>query len=116
VPSARIAFAGLTSLCEDIMRSALRERPDIEFVSPWTQLPSLTGNHRSRTPELLFVELVGTSLPHALRLLLAAAEPLKIVALSPDARQATLFSIKETRTILFEHSPAELWRAASGAR
>jgi hypothetical protein len=107
--TARIAFAGLSPLCEDILQAALRDRPDIEFVQPWTQLPALTGCAQSDIRELLFVELIGDELPSSLRVLLIAAEPLKIVGLSPDARSATMFTITEQRTVLSEYSAGELW-------
>jgi hypothetical protein len=42
-------------------------------------------------------------------MLLIAAEPLKIVGLSPDARSATLFTISEQRTVLLDYSAGELW-------
>ncbi len=107
--TARVAFAGLSPLCEDILQAALRHRPDIEFVHPWTQLPALAGKTQSDLRELLFVELLGNELPASLRMLLIAAEPLKIVGLSPDARSATLFTISEQRTVLLDYSAGELW-------
>lgn len=110
MPTARIAFAGLSPLCEDILRAALRERSDIELVEPWTQLPSLASETSPGMAELLFVELDGTDLPPALRVLVVAADPLKIVGLSPDARSATLFSIREQRTVLVDYSAGSLWR------
>jgi hypothetical protein len=113
VYTARIGFAGLSPLCEDILRAALRERDDILLVEPWTQLPCLAGEAFPATPELLFVELQGADLPSALRVLTVAAEPLKIVGLSADARAATLFSIREQRTMLFDYSAGTLWEAVS---
>jgi hypothetical protein len=107
--TARVAFAGLSPLCEDILQAALRDRPDIEFVRPWTRLPALTGRVQSDIRELLFVELIGDELPASLRVLLIAAEPLKIVGLSPDARSATMFTITEKRTVLLEYSAGALW-------
>jgi hypothetical protein len=107
--TARIAFAGLSPLCEDILQAALRGRPDIEFVEPWTRLPALAGKGQSDMRELLFVELIGDELPSSLRVMLIAAEPLKIVGLSPDARSATMFTITEQRTVLLEYSAGELW-------
>jgi hypothetical protein len=111
--TARIAFAGLSPLCEDILQAALRDRPDIEFVQPWTLLPSLAGKGRHDLRELLFVELLDNELPSSLRVLLIAAEPLKIVGLSPDARSATMFTISEQRTVLLDYSAGELWNSVT---
>jgi hypothetical protein len=111
--TARIAFAGLSPMCEDILQAALRGRPDIELIAPWTRLPALAGKGDSDLRELLFVELIGTELPASLRVLLVASEPLKIVALSPDARSATLFSIHEQRTVLLDYSAGELWSSVA---
>ena len=47
--------------------------------------------------------------------LLVAAEPLRIVGLSADARTATLFTIREQRTVLFDYSAAELWGSVARA-
>jgi hypothetical protein len=113
--TARVAFAGLSSLCEEILLAGLRERPDIEMVTPWTRLPSLDNGAPEEPPEFLFVELDDPELPPALRLLLVAAEPLRIVGLSPDARTATLFTIREQRTVLFDYSAAELWGSVARA-
>lgn len=107
--TALIAFAGLSPLCEEILQAGLRERPDIELVAPWTQLPALGSNADPERRELLFVELVGTELPPAMRVLLVAAAPLKIVGISPDARSATVFTMHEQRTVLFDYSAAQLW-------
>ena len=113
--TARIAFAGLSPLCEDILQAALRDRPDIEFVQPWTQLPALAGKGQSDMRELLFVELIGNELPASLRVLLIAAEPLKIVGLSSDARSATMFTIREQRTVLLDYSAGELWSSVTSS-
>jgi hypothetical protein len=115
--TARVAFAGLSSLCEEILLAGLRERPDIEMVTPWTRLPSLDGGAPEEPPEFLFVELDDPEpeLPPALRVLLVAAEPLRIVGLSPDARTATLFTIGEQRTVLFDYSATELWGSVARA-
>jgi hypothetical protein len=109
----RIAFAGLSPLCEEILRAGLKQRPDIELVTPWTRLPLLGGEDPLGLSEILFVELDGEELPGALRMLLVAAEPLKIVAMSPDARRATEFTLREQRTILLGVTPARLWRRAT---
>lgn len=113
--TARVAFAGLSPLCEEILLAGLRERPDIEMVTPWTRLPSLDGGAPGEPPEFLFVELGDPELPPALRVLLVAAEPLRIVGLSADARTATLFTIREQRTVLFDYSAAELWGSVASA-
>lgn len=113
MPTALIAFGGLAPLCEDILTAALRERPDIDLVAPWTSLPSLNGGARPEPPEFLFVELPGAELPPALRILLVAAEPLRVVGLSADARRATLFTIHEERTVLLDYSASELWSAVA---
>jgi len=111
VKSTRVAFAGLSPMCEEILRHGLLQRPDIELVTPWTRLPLLGGDGVLGLPELLFVELEGEELPSALRVLMVAAEPLKIVAISPDATRATVFTLREQRTILFGVTSARLWRS-----
>lgn len=98
--AARVSFAGLSSLCERILRDALKQRADIDLVLPWTRLDSLLATNSSGTPEILFLELDRQVLPAPLRCLLAAASPLRIVALSPDASAATIFSVTEQRTVL----------------
>lgn len=113
--TARVGFAGLSSLCEDILQAALRGRQDIELVAPWTQLPALAGHCEPDQRELLFIELVGTALPPSLRGLLVAAPGLTIVGLSPDARSVTLFTIREQRTVLLNCSASELWRLVTDA-
>jgi len=113
MPTARIAFGGLSPLCEDILSAALRERPDIDLVAPWTCLPSLKGGAPPDPPEFLFVELTSAELPPALRVLLVAAEPLRVVGLSADARCATLFTIREQRTVLLDYSASQLWSAVA---
>ncbi len=113
MPTARVAFAGLSPLCEDILQAALRGRQDIEVVAPWTQLPTLAGRCGTDARELLFIELAGADLPASLRVLLVAAKPLTIVGLSPDARSATLFSLREQRTVLLNCSAGELWQSVA---
>jgi hypothetical protein len=113
---ARIAFAGLFPLCEEILRAALRQRKDIELVEPWTELPSINSDSIPGVPELLFVQLNSEELPQALRVLVAAAEPLRIVGLSTDARVATLFSIHERRTVMLDYAPGRLWDAVIRAQ
>lgn len=97
----RIAFAGLSPLCERIVRDAIERRPGIELVKPWTELPSLSCRN-GETPEMLVVELKESALPPALRVLLSTAPELRIIALSPDAHRATLFRVHEQRTVLFD--------------
>jgi hypothetical protein len=100
VITTRVAFAGLSRLCEDVLRAGLVLRPDIELVAPWTRLPLLGGDGTLGLAEILFVELDGEELPSALRMLLVAAEPLKIVGMSPDASRAILFTLHEQRTLM----------------
>jgi hypothetical protein len=100
VITTRVAFAGLSRLCEDVLRAGLVLRPDIELVAPWTRLPLLGGDGNLGPAEILFVELESEELPSALRMLMVAAEPLKIVAMSPDASRATLFTLREQRTLM----------------
>lgn len=104
----RVAFAGLSPLCEEIFRAALTRRPDIELVSPWTRLASLGAGSTPGSCEMLVVELEERALPTSLRALLAAAPPLRIIGLSADARAATIFSLNEERTVLFECSAEQL--------
>lgn len=111
--STRVAFAGLSTLCEEILRAGLTQRSDIELVSPWTSLPVLGGDGTLGLAEVLFVELDGEELPPALRVLLVAAEPLRIVGMSPDATSATLFTLHERRTILFGVTADRLWRTGT---
>jgi hypothetical protein len=99
VITTRVAFAGLSRLCEDVLRAGLVLRPDIELVAPWTRLGLLDGEGAGLA-EILFVELDGDELPSALRMLLVAAEPLKIVGMSPDASRAILFTLHEQRTLM----------------
>ena len=96
----RVAFAGLSRLCEDVLRAGLVLRPDIELVAPWTRLTLLGGDGALGLAEILFVELDAEQLPSALRMLLVAAEPLKIVGMSPDASRAVLFTLHEQRTLM----------------
>jgi hypothetical protein len=100
VITTRVAFAGLSRLCEDVLRAGLTLRPDIELVAPWTRLPLLGGEGVLGLAEILFVELDGDELPSALRVLLVAAEPLKLVGMSPDASRAILFTLHEQRTLM----------------
>jgi len=112
VITTRVAFAGLSPMCEEILRSGLMQRPDIELISPWTNLPLLGGDGGLGLAELLFVELEAEVLPPALRVLLASAEPLRIVGMSPDASRATVFSLHEQRTILTGATASRIWRRA----
>lgn len=98
VITTRVAFAGLSRLCEDVLRAGLVLRPDIELVAPWTRL--LNNDGALGIAEILFVELDGEELPSALRMLLVAAEPLKIVGMSSDASRAILFTLHEQRTLM----------------
>jgi hypothetical protein len=102
-------------MCEEILRAGLVYRPDIEFIFPWTRLPLLGGDGALGPAELLFVELDADQLPPALRVLLVAAEPLKIVGMTPDASRATLFTLREQRTIIVGATAPQLWRRASEA-
>jgi hypothetical protein len=111
LPSARIAFAGLSPLCEEILRAALLRRPDIELVAPWTRLCALASDDSEVARELLVVELDQPVLPPALRAMLAAAQRLRVIALTPDARSATIFGLVESRTVLFDCSAERLWTA-----
>ena len=110
VITTRVAFAGLSRFCEDTLRSGIAARRDIEIISPWTQLPLLGGDGALGFAEFLFIEIPGEELPPALRVLMVAAEPLKIVGISADARTATVFSMHEQRTILMGVTEARLWR------
>ncbi len=106
--SLRVAFAGLSPLSEEIFRAALARRPDIELVSPWTRLASLGPGAAADSCEMLVLELEERTLPASLRALLAAAPPLRIIGLSADARAATIFSLNEERTVLFDCSADQL--------
>jgi len=108
MPSARIAFAGLSPLCEQILRVGLARRPDIELVTPWTRLSSLGPPDAAGPPETLLIELQRPDLPPALRALLSAASRLRIAALSPDARSITVFQLLEQRTVLLHCSAEDL--------
>lgn len=109
MPTARVAFAGLSALSEDILRAALERRPDIELVTPWTRLASLACSQD--LPEMLLLELDEPALPAALRAMLAAAPQLRIIALAPDRRQATIFFVAEQRTVIFGWSAEDLCSA-----
>jgi hypothetical protein len=106
----RVAFAGLSPLCEGIFRSALARRQEIEFVSPWAQLPSLASESDAVVREVLVIELEGDCLPRSLHVLLGAAPRLCIVGLSADARTASIFSLRETHTVFFDCSADQLCR------
>ena len=108
--SVRVAFAGLSPLCEGIFRSALARRQEIEFVSPWSQLPSLASDSDAAAREVLVIELDGDLLPRSLHVLLGAAPGLCIVGLSADARTASTFSLRETHTVFFGCSADQLCR------
>ena len=111
---ARVALAGLSPLCEEVLRAGLLERPDIALISPWTELPLLAGLPSDGVLELLFIELMDEQLPSALRVLLAAANPLRIVAMAADATRATLFTVHERRTIVIGPTTEALWRVGTG--
>jgi hypothetical protein len=101
MPITRVAFAGLSPLREDIVREALARAGDVEVVVPWTSLAALRPGGAPRdASEILFVELAGAGLPDALRAMLAGASRLRIVALSVDAASATVFEMREHRTVL----------------
>jgi len=109
----RVAFAGLSPMCEEILRAGLTQRRDIDLICPWTRLPVLGGDGVLGPVEILFVELEADELPPALRVLMVAAEPLKIVGITPDASRATLFTLQEQRTILIGATASRLWRRAT---
>jgi hypothetical protein len=92
----------------------LAGRTDIEIVTPWTRLDSILNVNSEGTPELLFIELDKPSLPLPLRCLLAAAIPLRIIALSADGRRATVFGVNEQRNVLEGQSAGELWNFLEG--
>ena len=115
VITTRVAFAGLSKICEEILRDGLAQRPDIELISPWTQLPLLGGDGTLGLAELLFVELETDELPPALRVLMIAAEPLKIVGITKDASRATLFTLHEQRTVMVGATAPGVLRRASEA-
>jgi hypothetical protein len=108
---ARIGFAGLFPICEKVLREPLKSRQDIELIEPWTQLPSLHDDSMPGISELLFVQMDDDELPQALRVLLAAAEPLRIVGLSANARKATIFSIHDRKTVMLGYGPGRLWES-----
>ena len=114
VITTRVAFAGLSRLCEDTLRAGIVRRPDIELISPWTRLPLLGGDGELGLAEILFVEIDGDELPPALRVLMVAAEPLKIIGMSPDAKRATVFTLHEQRTVIIGATDRRLWRRATG--
>ena len=106
--NARVAFAGLSPLCERILRGALLQRNDVHLVEPWTRLSSMSAGNSAGAAEILFLELDRHLLTPPLRALLAAATGLRIIALSPDGRAATVFGMLEQRTVLQEQSAEEL--------
>lgn len=109
LPTARVAFAGLSPLCEGILRNALAKRCDIDLVEPWTRLSSVSASNSAAQPEILFLELDRHSLTAPLRAMLAAATGLRIIALSSDGRAATVFAMQEQRTVLQEKSAEDLF-------
>jgi hypothetical protein len=95
----RVAFAGLSPLCERIVTEALSRAGDFEVVEPWTSLDALRRQTpREDSENVLFIELAGVRLPGALRAMLASATRLKIIALSMDATCATVYELREHRT------------------
>ena len=107
----RVAFAGLSPLCEGIFRSALARRPAVTFVSPWAHLPSLVAETDPDARDVLVIELEGPRLPRSLHAMLGATPRLCIVGLSADARTASVFSLREFHTLCFERSAEQLCRA-----
>jgi hypothetical protein len=103
-----VAFAGLSPICEAILRAALERRPDLELVSPWTGLPSLRGHNGADLAEILVIELEQPELPRALRLLLSTASRLRILGLSPDGRSATVFRVVSQKKSVVDCSAADL--------
>jgi len=114
VRTVRVAFAGISPLCENIFRAALSRRPAVAFVSPWAQLPSLGSDSSASAREVLVIELEGGRLPRSLHVLLGAAPSLCIIGLSADARTASIFSLRETHTLCFDCSAEQLCVALDG--
>jgi hypothetical protein len=90
----RVAFAGLSPLCERIVREALARDGRFEVVEPWTSLPALDLAAAHEAGDILFLELTQGHLPAAVRAMQAAAR-LRIVALSLDASRASVFELLE---------------------
>jgi hypothetical protein len=110
----RVAFAGLSPLCEGIFRAALARRPEVSFVSPWAKLPSLDSEMPADAREVLVIELEGRQLPRSLHVLLGCAPSLCILGLSADARTASIFSLREMRTQCFDCSAEQLCQVLDG--
>jgi hypothetical protein len=110
----RVAFAGLSPLCEGIFRSALARRPEVAFVSPWARLPSLGSESQPGTREVLVIELEERRLPRSLHVLLGAASGLCIVGLSADGRRASIFSLREMHTHCLDCSAEQLCHVLEG--
>jgi hypothetical protein len=106
--TARIAAAGLDPICRDIVWQALDQRPDIERVHAWTEFSSLNGCGLPHIPEILLIPLRQPSLPDAMRVLLAAAPGLCVVALDPTCSSATIFRLEETREMYLERRAQDL--------
>jgi hypothetical protein len=90
----RVAFAGLSPLCERIVRDALARDGRFQVIEPWTSLPALDLGAAHDAGDILFLELSHGHLPAAVRAMQAAAR-LRIVALSLDASHARLFELRE---------------------
>ena len=104
----RVAFAGLSPLCEGIFRAALARRPSVAFVSPWANLSSLGSDSNMGAREVLVIELEGRRLPRSLHAMLGSAPSLCIVGLSADARTASIFSLRESHSLFFDCSVEQL--------
>ena len=116
--SARIAMAGLVPLCEKIIEEALARRPELQRVEKWTSLSSLYRLGPPELPEILLIPLARPPLPEALRVLLAAAPGLRIVALNDDCSAATVFEVREQRYVHLDRKADDLceliFRSTSG--
>jgi DNA-binding NarL/FixJ family response regulator len=99
----RVAFAGLSALRERIVTEALGRSEDIQVIAPWTSLGALRASEGvDASTDILFIELAEGRLPEALRAMLAAASRLRIIALSMDARRATVYELREHQTIMLQ--------------
>jgi hypothetical protein len=110
----RVAFAGLSPLCEGIFRAALARRPEVSFVSPWSRLPSLGSDAPAGAREVLVIEMEGRELPRALHVLLGSAPNLCILGLSANARTASIFTLREMQTQCFDCSAEQLCHVLDG--
>lgn len=116
MPMTRVAFAGLPPLRERIVTEALGRSQDVQVVAPWTSLGALRAPAGAdATNDILFIELAESRLPEALRAMLAAASRLRIIALSLDARRATVYEVREHQTIMLQCVGDDLCAAIAAA-